>query len=77
MVEFYLCFDLHVTVHFPNLDIPRSKFWLNTRFTLKKDLLCLVLILECERLGLNQLHVLKISFRFHFCHVFVHIYINF
>ena len=42
MVEFYLCFDLHLTVHFPNLDIPRFKFWLNTRFTLKKDLLCLV-----------------------------------
>lgn len=42
MVKIYLCFDLHVTVHFPNLDIPRFKFWLNTRFTLKKDLLCLV-----------------------------------
>ena len=42
MVEIYMCFDLHLTVHFSNLDIPRFKFWLNTRFTLKKDLLCLV-----------------------------------
>jgi hypothetical protein len=66
MVEIYLCFDLHLTVNFPNLDIPRSKFWLNTRFTLKKGLLCLVLFLERNRLGLNQFHVLIISFRFPF-----------
>ena len=44
MVEIYLCFDLHLTIHFPNLDIPRFKFWLNTMFTLKKGFTVLSII---------------------------------